>query len=197
MKTQKVVSREYKLMLQAAKFAGPEKHLLAVADQLWEELVEAITPFVVRIDGALDTISKQRLVAFGGIRSTNPGETLIGEMAYATSGNGRAWALGPGSLTETTYTSTYGTAAVDDGGTPFVASIGTSTNQVTLHRGIDTSRPASGGDYLTKSGTFGTYAYHVGLAQNAKSKQIWCSWYSNAAETSIFAAESRNWRISP
>jgi len=64
MKTQKVVSREYKLMLQAAKFAGPEKHLMAVADQLWEELVEAITPFVVRIDGALDTISKHRLVAF-------------------------------------------------------------------------------------------------------------------------------------
>jgi len=38
------------------------------------------------------------------------------------------------------------------GGTPFVASIGTSTNQVTLHRGIDPSRPASGGDYLTKAG---------------------------------------------
>ena len=64
MKTQKVVSREYKLMLQAAKFAGPEKHLLAVADELWEELVGAIAPFVVRVDGALDTISKQRLVAF-------------------------------------------------------------------------------------------------------------------------------------
>ena len=64
MKTQKVVSREYKLMLQPAKFAGSEKHLMAVADQLWGELVEAITPFVVRIDGALDTISKHRLVAF-------------------------------------------------------------------------------------------------------------------------------------
>jgi hypothetical protein len=64
MKTQKVVSREYKLMLQAAKFAGPEKHLLAVADELWGELVGAIAPFVVRVDGALDTISKQRLVAF-------------------------------------------------------------------------------------------------------------------------------------
>jgi hypothetical protein len=64
MKTQKVVSREYKLMLKAAKFAGPEKHLLAVANQFWEELVEAIAPFVVRVDGALDTINKQRLVAF-------------------------------------------------------------------------------------------------------------------------------------
>jgi len=64
MKTRKVVSREYKLMLQAAKFAGPEQHLLAVAHEVWEELVGAIAPFVVRADGALDTISKQRLVAF-------------------------------------------------------------------------------------------------------------------------------------
>ena len=64
MKTRKVVSREYKLMLQAAKFAGSEKRLLAVADELWGELVGAIAPFVVRVDGALDTISKHRLVAF-------------------------------------------------------------------------------------------------------------------------------------
>ena len=64
MKTRKVVSREYKLMLQAAKFAGPEQHLLAVAHEVWEELVGAIAPFVVRADGALDTISKERLVSF-------------------------------------------------------------------------------------------------------------------------------------
>ena len=64
MKTRKVVSREYKLMLQAAKFAGPEQHLLAVAGELWEELVGAIAPFVVRADGSLDTISKQRLISF-------------------------------------------------------------------------------------------------------------------------------------
>jgi hypothetical protein len=64
MKTRKVVSREYKLMLQAAKFAGPEQHLLAVAGEFWGELVGAIAPFVVRADGALDTISKHRLVSF-------------------------------------------------------------------------------------------------------------------------------------
>jgi hypothetical protein len=64
MKTLKVVSREYKLMLQPAKFAGPEQHLLAVAGELWEELAGAIAPFVVRADGALDTISKHRLVSF-------------------------------------------------------------------------------------------------------------------------------------
>src|SRR5262245_63024658 len=64
MKARKVISREYKLMLQAAKFAGPEQHLLAVAHEVWEELVGAIAPFVVRADGALDTISKERLVSF-------------------------------------------------------------------------------------------------------------------------------------
>ena len=64
MKTRKVVSREYKLMLQAAKFAGTEQHLLAVAGELWGELVGAIAPFIVRADGALDTISKERLVSF-------------------------------------------------------------------------------------------------------------------------------------
>jgi len=64
MKTQKVVSREYKLMLHPAKFAGSEPHLLAVAGEFWGELVGAIAPFVVRADGALDTISKHRLVSF-------------------------------------------------------------------------------------------------------------------------------------
>jgi hypothetical protein len=64
MKTRKVVSREYKLMLQAAKFAGTDQHLLAVAGELWGELVGAIAPFVVRADGSLDTISKERLVSF-------------------------------------------------------------------------------------------------------------------------------------
>jgi hypothetical protein len=64
MKTRKVVSREYKLMLQPAKFAGPDQHLLAVAGELWGELVGAIAPYVVRADGSLDTISKQRLISF-------------------------------------------------------------------------------------------------------------------------------------
>jgi hypothetical protein len=139
----------------------------------WESL--ASDPRIIRH-------GKKRLVAFGGIRSVHPGEQFTGEMAYALSPNGTNWALGPGSLSETTYTSTYGTAAVDDAGTPFIATIGTSTNQVTLHRGIAPTRPATSGDYLTKSGTFGTYAYYVGLAQDTKTHGIWCAWYSNAAE---------------
>ena len=51
-------------MLRAAKFAGSEKQLLGTARQLWEELRRVIDPFVVRVDGTLDTIDKQRLIVF-------------------------------------------------------------------------------------------------------------------------------------
>jgi hypothetical protein len=64
MKARKVVSREYKMMLRAARFGGPHKDLLTVAGQLWEDLAGALAPFVVSADGAFDTIGRQRLVAF-------------------------------------------------------------------------------------------------------------------------------------
>jgi hypothetical protein len=127
----------------------------------------------------------KRLVAFGGIRSTDVGETLTGEMAYATSGNGTKWKLGPGSLTKTTSAyASYGTAAVDDGGTPIVGVNASSTSQVTLHRGIDSSRPAAAPDWMTKSGTFGCCAYHAALAQDAKNDRVWTAWYSNSSTAS-------------
>jgi hypothetical protein len=64
MKTRKVVSREYKVMLQAARFGGTQKQLLVAAGQLWDELAGAVDPFVVGVDGELDTVSKQRQVTF-------------------------------------------------------------------------------------------------------------------------------------
>jgi hypothetical protein len=64
MKARTVVSREYKLMLQAARFGQTEKQLLAAAGQLWGEFAGAIEPFVVSVEGTLDTISKQRLLGF-------------------------------------------------------------------------------------------------------------------------------------
>jgi hypothetical protein len=64
MKTRKVISREYKLMLKAARFAGTERQLLAAAGQLWNDFGGAIDPFVAGVDGTLDAITKQREVAF-------------------------------------------------------------------------------------------------------------------------------------
>src|SRR5262245_5078983 len=65
MKTRQVVSsREYKVMLQAPKFAGTQKQLLATARQLWSDFARAVDPHVFKADGALDTIDKQRLIVF-------------------------------------------------------------------------------------------------------------------------------------
>jgi hypothetical protein len=64
MKTRKVVSREYKLMLQAARFAGTDDQLLVTAGQLWDDFAGALEPFAASVEGTLDTIAKQRLVAF-------------------------------------------------------------------------------------------------------------------------------------
>jgi hypothetical protein len=64
MKARKVISREYKLMLQAARFAGDEAQLLTTAGQLWDDFAGAIGPFVPSVEGALDTVSRERLVTF-------------------------------------------------------------------------------------------------------------------------------------
>jgi hypothetical protein len=64
MKTRTVVSREYKVMLQAAKFAGTQKQLLAAARDLWDDFARAVEPFVFKVNGALDHIDKQRLIVF-------------------------------------------------------------------------------------------------------------------------------------
>lgn len=64
MKARKVVSREYKMMLQAAKFAGTEAQVLRAAAQLWREIAPIVEPFAFKVTGELDTISKKRLVTF-------------------------------------------------------------------------------------------------------------------------------------
>jgi hypothetical protein len=64
MKARKVISREYKLMLQAARFAGADEQLLVTAGQLWGDFAGAMAPFVPSVEGLLDTIAKRRLVQF-------------------------------------------------------------------------------------------------------------------------------------
>jgi hypothetical protein len=118
------------------------------------------------------------LVAFGGIRSTAASEKYSGAMAYATSTNGTAWALGSGALTKTkTAYGSYGTDAVDDAGTPYVAVNAGSSDHVTLHRGIDASFPAAQNDDQTTA--TGSFAYHAALARDTKTGVIWAAWYSN------------------
>lgn len=64
MKRRKVVSREYKVMLQAPRFAGTRRQLLDTARRLWDEFSRAVGPVIAGARGTLDTIEKERLIVF-------------------------------------------------------------------------------------------------------------------------------------
>lgn len=131
----------------------------------------------------------ERMVVFAGIRSTNPGEIYDGPMAYATSTDGKSWSLGNGSLSETGYAyASYGTAAVDDAGTPLIGVVASSTSFVTLHRGISPTVPASSGDWQTVSLSGNTY--DASLGRDSATGRTWAVWiqdFGNKAQKGVIA----------
>lgn len=131
----------------------------------------------------------ERMVVFGGIRSTNPGEKFYGPMAYATSSDGSSWTLGSGSLSETGYAyGSYGTAAVDDQGTPLIGVVAGTADHVTLHRGISPTVPAASGDWAT-SGLSGNSLY-ASLGRNAATGETWAVWvqaFGSTAQNGVIA----------
>lgn len=64
MNSRAVVSREYKVMLKAEKFAGPPKQLLGSARRLWTDFLRSVESIVLETDGTFDKIGKQRLIVF-------------------------------------------------------------------------------------------------------------------------------------
>jgi hypothetical protein len=135
----------------------------------WSGLVD--DPSVILTGGHL-------LVAFGGARTLDQGEKYDGPLAYATSNDGASFALGAGALTHTKDASSdYGMDAIDAAGTPYVSVVAGSSDHVTLHRGFDTSFPASTADQAT-SGT-GQYAYSSALARDSHTAQVFAAWYSS------------------
>ncbi len=61
---QAVASREYKMMLQAAKFVGEEAQLREAAGGLWRDLAGIILPSVLAVSGTDDVERKRRKVCF-------------------------------------------------------------------------------------------------------------------------------------
>jgi hypothetical protein len=51
-------------MLQAERFAGPQKPLLDAARHLWNDFSRAVAPVIFEAAGTLNTIEKQRLIVF-------------------------------------------------------------------------------------------------------------------------------------
>jgi len=64
MKRPPVVSREYKVMLRASKFAGAEPALLAAAAAFWSDFSRSIQEQIIDITGSLRSITKRRRIQF-------------------------------------------------------------------------------------------------------------------------------------
>jgi hypothetical protein len=64
MEAQRVVSREYKVMLRPRLFTGAEESVLAKAHALWQDVAEKIGEAVVHVDGDLSHIKARRLISF-------------------------------------------------------------------------------------------------------------------------------------
>src|SRR5262245_14124734 len=64
MKRPRVVSREYKVMLRAKRFAGSERAMLKAADALWNDFSDGVDAVALGTKGTLDTIEGPRLITF-------------------------------------------------------------------------------------------------------------------------------------
>src|SRR5688500_1145403 len=61
---QKVISREYKVMLRPQRFAGGEKALRRAAGAFWRDFGRALDDDAVRAEGDLGERKEQRLIRF-------------------------------------------------------------------------------------------------------------------------------------
>jgi hypothetical protein len=64
MQQQKIVSREYKIMLQPKLFTGAEKALLAHAHSLWRDVAGKIGPVALGAAGDLSRLKTRRRITF-------------------------------------------------------------------------------------------------------------------------------------
>ncbi len=62
--SEKVISREYKVMLCNDLFAGDEQQLLKAASKFWDVFLQAINNIVSNVDGDLEEIADKRLIRF-------------------------------------------------------------------------------------------------------------------------------------
>src|SRR5215831_6525030 len=64
MNREKVISREYKLVLKTENFSGQEKELLNKASMFWKDCKKAIEPVIKSTDGGFDAINTRREIRF-------------------------------------------------------------------------------------------------------------------------------------
>lgn len=131
---------------------------------------------------ALISLNGQRFLAFSGLQSTTTGAPYTsGAEYYATSGDGKNWNLGPGSLsaTRSAYAS-YSNDVVDNAGTPVWIGSASSTSGINWHVGVSPTDPAPDGS----DGQFrlpGCCAYDGAGARDQATGAVWAAFYSNSS----------------
>ena len=148
---------------------------------------------------SLLSVGGQRFLSFSGL---NPGRT--GAQYFATSGDGLAWSVSAGSMSETqsAYAS-YGSDAIDNAGTPvWVGNAGTTTG-IRWHVGTSPTNPAPPG--TDQSFTLsGCCAYNAAAARDAATGAVYAAFYSNSNATTENGIQvgqilpgSAGWRQAP
>jgi hypothetical protein len=75
MRPQKVISREYKVMLRANRFGGDERALAKAAGAFWHDFTRAVSDIVRRTDGTLAAVESRRVIRFFDTKQNGLNET--------------------------------------------------------------------------------------------------------------------------
>ena len=128
------------------------------------------------------SVGGQPFLSFSGLQSTNTGAPYTtGAAYYATSADGRAWSLGPGSMSATTSAyADYGMDAIDVNGTPMWAGNPGTTTGLTWHLGVSPTDPAPAGSDGSIQVT-GCCAYSAALARDDATGAVFGAFYSNSS----------------
>lgn len=128
----------------------------------------------------------QRVIAFSGIQDTNSANPYSqGYEYYLTSPDGTTWTLSQGALSQdSTAYGSYGTDAVDAGGTPVVGYTSASASAISYHSGFLDAIPSTPGTDPTTTPAAHCCTYQTGLGYDATSGQTWAVWYSNSGDIS-------------
>ena len=120
-------------------------------------------------------------VFFGGIRSTNPGETNNAMNTATAPASGASWSLQPGKAAQATYAyaTSYAGAGLAKNGTPISSWAG--SPGLGFHYGVDPSKPDG------KIPQSGCCLYHPDVGVDSASGQAWIGFTSNeSASPGVF-----------
>ena len=119
----------------------------------------------------------QRVIAFSGLQDISSSLYSKGYGYYATSSDGSTWTVANGTFgASTSNYGSYGSDAIDAGGTPLMVSTPGTTNDVSFHSGFDTLPPT--GTDGTTSHIPDCCAYWAGAGYDASDGTSWTAWYS-------------------